>query len=79
MTTPNKKKASNKCNNNVKMFCWNPWVLSNDRINYCRLLDFDILGSTELHNVQNKKAWRGKHWITCADTEQNDDGKCLNV
>ena len=41
-------------------------------------MEFDILGLTELHNVQNKKAWRGKYWITSADADIEEDGTCTD-
>ena len=63
-------KSWNKNFNRVKMTCWNPWGLSNERLNYCKQLNFDILGLTELHNAQNKKKWKKKNWIT------SDDAKC---
>ena len=58
--------------------CWNPWGLCNERLNYCRSMDIDIQGLTELHNVHNKKQWRGKHWITSADAEVDDQGNCVD-
>ena len=72
-----KKRAWNKQCNNVKMAFWNPWGLCNERLNYCKSLDFDVLGLAELHNVQNKKAWRKKYWITSADAKVDEEsGKC---
>ena len=70
----NKKKVWNKCFKRLKMACWNPWGICNERLNYCKALEFDILGLTELHNVQNKSTWCGKHWITSADAELDEDG-----
>ena len=49
------------------MACWNPWGMCNERLNYCRSMNFDVLGLTELHNAQNKKIWKGRHWITSED------------
>ena len=72
--TKRKSRSWNKCCKRLKMACWNPWGICNERVNYCKALEFDILGLTELHNVQNKSAWRGKHWITSADAELDDDG-----
>ena len=54
----------NKFYRKVKMTCWNPWGICNERLNYCKAMDFDVLGLTELHNAQNKKAWRKKYFIT---------------
>ena len=73
-----KKKAWNKNYNFVKMACWNPWGLSNERLNYCRAMRYDILGLPELHNAHNSKKWRGKHWITSEDAEVDEDGKNLD-
>ena len=41
-------------------------------------MDFDALGLTELHNVQNKKLWKSKRWITSEDAEVDEDGKNLD-
>ena len=49
------------------MACWNPWGLCNERFNYCMSMNFDALGLTELHNIQNKKLWKCKRWITSED------------
>ena len=77
-----KKKKKNRAWNNhygfVKMACWNPWGLCNERLNYCKSMDLDVLGLTELHNVQNKKAWKKKYWITSADAEVDEQGKCMD-
>ena len=64
-----KSKAWNKKYKGIKMACWNPWGLCNERFNYCMAMNFDVLGLTELHNVHNKKLWRGKRWITSNDAE----------
>ena len=68
-------KAWNKDYGFVKMACWNPWGLSNERLNYCRSLNFDVLGLPELHNVQNKKLWQSKTWITSEDSRVDEQGK----
>ena len=41
-------------------------------------MNFDVLGLTELHNVQNKKLWKYKRWITSEDDEVDDQGKTLD-
>ena len=64
-----KKKSWNKKFTGIKMACWNPWGISNERYNYCMAMNFDVLGLTELHNVHNKKLWRGRRWITSADAK----------
>ena len=62
MTNKKKNKAWNKNYKRVKMACWNPWGMCKERLNYCKYhLDVDILGLTELHNVQNKKCWQKKY------------------
>ena len=71
---PPKNRAWNKALKNVRMACWNPWGLCNERLNYCKMLKFDILGLTELHNIHNKKAWRGRHWITSDDVNIDEEG-----
>ena len=49
--------------------------LSNERLNYCKHLNFDVLGLSELHNVQNKSQWQEKHGITSKDTEIDEQGE----
>ena len=39
----------------MKIGFWNPWSYSNERHEYCKSLNYDILGLTELHNKQNIK------------------------
>ena len=76
-----KKKKTKVWNNRfkrLKMGCWNPWDMCNERFNYCSSMEFDILGLTELHNVQNKKCWKGRRWITSADAEIDEQGKNLD-
>ena len=43
--------------------------MCNERFNYCMNMNFDALGLTELYNVQNKKLWNYKCWITSEDAE----------
>ena len=63
----------------LRMACWNPWGLCNERMNYCRVMDFDILGLTELHNnIQNKKLWQKRYWVTSADAEVDQQGICTD-
>ena len=70
-----RKKVFNKNSENVRMAIWNPWGMSNERLNYCKAQNYDILGLPELHNAHNKTQWRGKHWITSEDAEINAQGK----
>ena len=64
-----KKRSWNKNFTGISMACWNPWGISNERFNYCMAMNHDVLGLTELHNVHNKKLWRGKRWVTSADAK----------
>ena len=73
-----KRKAWNKDCRKITMACWNPWGMCNERMNYCRAMNFDVLGLTELHNAQNKKIWKGRHWITSEDAAIDDEGKNLD-
>ena len=73
--TKKNKKAFNKNYKNVQMTIWNPWGLCNERLNYCKVMNYDILGLPELHNAHNKEKWRGKHWITSEDSEIDAQGK----
>ena len=41
-------------------------------------MNFDVLGLTELHMVQNKTQWKCKRWIASEDTEVDDQGSCLD-
>ena len=73
-----KSKAWNKEFNFLRMACWNPWGMCNERLNYCKHMNYDVLGLTELHNVQNKKAWRKRYWIASEDAEIDEQGKCTD-
>ena len=53
----NKKTWSRKFKQ-AKIGCWNPWSYSNERHEYCKLLKYDILGLTELHNNQVKNSFK---------------------
>ena len=70
-----RKKIFNKDCENVRMAMWNPWGMCNERLNYCKALNYDILGLPELHNAHNKERWKGKHWITSEDARINEQGK----
>ena len=60
------------------MALWNPWGICNERLNYCKALNFDVLGLPELRNVQNKKLWKSKYWITSEDAEVDKEDKCTD-
>ena len=49
MKKKNRKRWSRKYTE-IKIGCWNPWSYSNERHKYCKQLDYDILGLTEIHN-----------------------------
>ena len=70
-----KKKAWNKDCKKIQMALWNPWGMCNERWNYCKALNYDVLGLPEMHNTHNRKLWRSKYWITSEDAELNDQGK----
>ena len=76
-----KKTRKNKRNNwSAKFFqlligCWNCWALSNERFDYCKSLQYDILGLTELHNQQAKKRYQGRQWVCSAQAALREDGK----
>ena len=55
---------------------WNCWSLSNERYHYCKQLNYDILGLTELHNTQAKEQFKGKAWIHSAPAQADAQGKC---
>ena len=55
----NKKKWSKRFNN-AKIDLWNPWSYSNQRHEFCKSLDSDILGLTELHDIQTKPQFQSK-------------------
>ena len=65
MTRNNKKKWSRKFNQ-VKIGCWNPMSYSYERHDYCKLLQYDILGLTELHNLQEQKRFQSRTWVHSA-------------
>ena len=39
---------------------WNPWSYSNERHEYCKSLDLNILGLGELHNKHDKEHFKEK-------------------
>ena len=59
----------------AKIGFWNPWSYSYERHDYCRRLGYDILGLTELHNVQAQKRFSGKTWVHSAPAEIDENGK----
>ena len=71
----NKKKWSKKFFQ-AKFATWNCWSLSNERYHYCKELNYDILGLTELHNTQANAQFKSKRWIHSAPAKVNEQGKC---
>ena len=58
-----------------KIGFWNLWSYSYERHDYCRHLGYDILGLTELHNIQAQKRFQGKTWVHSAPSEIEENGK----
>ena len=73
-----KTKTWNKHYDQIKMACWNPWGLCNERFNYCMSLNFDVLGLSELHMVQNKNLRKCSRWIASEDAKVDAQGACLD-
>ena len=69
----NRRKWSKRYEN-AKFAFWNPWSYSNERHEYCKSLDNDITGLTELHNNQKKPQFQGNNWI-CSELADVKDGK----
>ena len=74
-----KKKKKDKKVWSTKFFqaqlgVWNCWSLSNERFNYCESLKYDILGLTELHNMQAKEHFMGRRWVCSAQAELDEKG-----
>ena len=59
----------------IKLGFWNPWSYSYERHDYCRLLGYDTLGLTELHNVQAQKRFQGRTWVHSAPAGNDENGK----
>ena len=72
------KRSWNKQYGNVKMACWNPWGLCHKRFKFCQSMRYDALGLSELHNVQNKRIWKRKNWITSEDAPCDEQGRCTD-
>ena len=62
----------------VKIGFWNLPSWSNESHDYCKSLNYDILGLGELHNVQVKKQFQDSHWITRATAANDDSDKCID-
>ena len=60
---------------------WNPWSYSNERQSdqrheFCKTLKYDLLGLTELHNLQSKTQFQGRRWICSVQAGYDENGKC---
>ena len=72
MKKKNRKRWSRK-HTEIKIGCWNPWSYSNECHEYCKQLDYDILGLTGLHNNQEKHQFQGRTWIHSLTAPENTD------
>ena len=70
------KKKWSKHYYQAKIGTWNCWSLSNERYSYCKELNYDILGLTELHNTQAKEQFQGKTWIHSEIAKTDAQGRC---
>ena len=68
------KKQWSRKDKDAELGFWNPWSYSNERHEYCKSLNLDILGLGELHNVQGKSQFQEKRWI-CSQAAKEKDGK----
>ena len=50
---------------------------SYERHDYCRLLQYDVLGLTELHNLQEQKRFQSRTWVHSAPAEKKE-GKSMD-
>ena len=63
---------------NLRFATWNCWSYSNERHDYCKSLGYDVLVLTELHNKQNHPNFASDLWIPSAQTEVDEQGKCID-
>ena len=64
---------------NLIFGCWNYNSFSNERLQFCKSLGFDVLALTELHNLQNRKSFESRRLIPSAQAEEVDEqGKLLD-
>ena len=77
-----KKKNKNKKQWSRRFFqaligVWNCWSLSFERYKYCQdELQYDILGLTELHNIQAQEKYQDRRWVCSAPAPVDEQGKC---
>ena len=70
---PRKKRRSwSRKHAQIKIDCWNPMSYSYERHDYCRLLQYDILGLTELHNLQEQKRFQNRTWVHSAPAPKKE-------
>ena len=50
---------------------------SYERHDYCRLLQYDVLDLTELHNLQEQKRFQSRTWVHSAPAEKKE-GKSMD-
>ena len=60
------KKRWSRKHDQIKIGCWNPMSYSFERHDYCKQLQCDILGLTELHNLQAQKRFQSRTWVHSA-------------
>ena len=61
----------------LKLGCWNCFSYSNERHEYCKSLNYDILALTELHNKQNRI--KGNElWVASPQAVVDEQGKCMD-
>ena len=70
------KKKWSKHYYQAKIGTWNCWSLSNERYSYCKELNYDILGLTELHNTQAKEQFKDRTWIHSEIAKTDKQGRC---
>ena len=60
---------------NLEFGCWNPFSYSVKCHSFCKSLNLDALGLTELHNVQNEDKYASALFITAPNAKIGKDGK----
>ena len=79
MTNKNKKKSQwSKRFFQTLIGVWNCWSLSNERYDYWKELQYDILALTELHDAQAKTQYQGRRWVSSAPSTEDEEGKNSN-
>ena len=60
---------------NLEFGCWNPFSYSVKCHSFCKSLNIDVLGLTELHNLQNEDKYLSTLFITAPNAKIGKDGK----